>query len=196
MTGLDFRRCPICGEEDFDLRSEEKTYGYGYPKLTLSETGAITTACWDGFDVDWSSSSTTRYFCGCCDEDLPEEYQAELDRVLGNDRYPDEVVTAPPARPLVFVHLDVEDEGRHGTFVLELLRALDDPATALLAAIQDFANHGRCPESTCFANGETEAMLYDLALWIRDCDLAPFGLRWARPAHVYELDGAFVVTRT
>ncbi|MGH2535615.1 MAG: hypothetical protein ACRDJW_25440 [Thermomicrobiales bacterium] len=194
MEVLDFRRCPSCREEDFDLRSEEKTYGYGYPKLTLSETGAITAASWDGFDVDWSSSSTTRYFCGWCAEDLPEDYQAELDRVLGNDRYPDEVATVAPGRPLVFVHLDDEDEDRHGTFVLELTQSVDDPATAFFAAIQAFAEQG-APESTCFTDGETEAMLYDLALWIRDQDLAPFGLRWVRPAHAYELDGAFVVRR-
>jgi hypothetical protein len=89
VAGLDFRRCPHCGEEDFDLKSEERLYGYNRPVLTLDPAGRPTAAEWGSTSVDWESSTTTRYFCGSCGDDLPEEYQQALDRLLDNERDPE-----------------------------------------------------------------------------------------------------------
>jgi hypothetical protein len=45
------------------------------------------TAAWDGHsEVNWDSSRTLAYACQECGHDLPEEYAAALDRLLGNTR--------------------------------------------------------------------------------------------------------------
>lgn len=89
MTTLDVRHCPHCGEADFDLTSEERLYGYNRPHLTLDGTGAVASAAWGITEPDWETSTTTRYFCGCCGEDLPEAYQDALDAALHNERDPE-----------------------------------------------------------------------------------------------------------
>ena len=86
MATPDFRRCPSCGESDFDLKSEERLTGANRPALTLSDDGELLAARWGLTEPDWSSCVTVRYVCGGCDAALPEPYQAALDAALGNRR--------------------------------------------------------------------------------------------------------------
>lgn len=85
----DFRVCPACGEE-LEAKSEEKLYGDNRPQLTLDDAGELVKAEWGITEPDWESSTTTRYFCGVCGEDLPPEYQDALDAALDTRREPED----------------------------------------------------------------------------------------------------------
>ena len=98
MTGLDFRRCPICGEEDVDLASEERLYAPNRLTVTLGEGGELLAAEWGLTEPDYNTSETAAYYCGCCLEALPEAYQEALDAALRNERRPDE---SPSASSLI-----------------------------------------------------------------------------------------------
>lgn len=75
-------RCPHCRETPLPIESLELLNGYA--GVTVHPDG---TAQWGGeTDVDWDSSTTQEYRCAVCTEPLPDAWQDELDRRLGNRR--------------------------------------------------------------------------------------------------------------
>lgn len=82
MASIDWRRCPCCGTPEFEVVAEERLAGRNRPRLTLAPDGRALRADWGLTEPDWTSRETVRYVCGCCEQELPEAHQAELDRRL------------------------------------------------------------------------------------------------------------------
>ena len=82
---LNLTVCPNCGMQDFPLSSIEQLTGYAV--ITLTETeGQLAAEFYGQTNMDWNSSQTVGYLCENCYEELPEAYQAALDRLLGITR--------------------------------------------------------------------------------------------------------------
>lgn len=86
MTTPDLAVCPHCGREDFPLASLERLEADSHITIDRApDTGF--TAEWGGYtEVRWDSSVTLYYVCQSCGAQLPEDYAALLDQLLGNRR--------------------------------------------------------------------------------------------------------------
>ncbi len=97
-TPVDLRRCPNCGRDGFHLVSEERLQGQALIYLDGDPEEGFT-ATWAGeTEIIWDTSTTVGYRCGHCNIYLPEAYQAEIDRLLGNPRER-RMHKAPPTAP-------------------------------------------------------------------------------------------------
>lgn len=86
---LDWRTCPLCGEQDWEVHSEERLYAANRLTFTL-EAGRLTKAEFGLCEPYWDTCTTMFYVAGCCGEQLPERYQQALDTALENFRQVEE----------------------------------------------------------------------------------------------------------
>lgn len=86
---MNWEKCPLCGSEEFSVRTQERILGSN-PLQLLVDNGKLVAAEFGLTTAHWGSSITTAYFSDCCGDDLPEEYQGALDKLLPNQREPEE----------------------------------------------------------------------------------------------------------
>jgi hypothetical protein len=100
----DFSRCPSCRAE-LEIVSRERFLADNHlTAIEVDDGGILLGAEWGLSRPNWDSSSTLHYCCAGCDAILPETYQAEIDRVLENQRE-----GAPPRFRFLFdVYLHIE----------------------------------------------------------------------------------------
>ena len=82
---VDFSRCPRCGAEELEIRTEERLSATNHLALTL-EGGRLVGAAFGLTEPRWDDCETAAYIACCCGEELPEPYQAALDVALHNNR--------------------------------------------------------------------------------------------------------------